>query len=386
MTDRDLMESSKEQPLQPGLKIIIAGGGTGGHLFPGIAIADVFKRRSARSQVLFITTGRPIEKRVLSKTDYDSLRITAAGFKGIGTVGKLKALVKLPVGLLASLRLLIRFRPDVVIGMGAYSAAPVVVAAWMGRVLRVIHEQNRIAGMTNRFLARFADRIYTSFADTDMGGYPEKIRYTGNPVRREILERLAEQPVRAPGRKFTVLILGGSQGAHAINTAVIQALEELDDVRKFKFIHQSGEADLETVRQGYAAGGVEALVEAFFDDMAACYAAADLVICRAGATSVAEVAAAGLAAVFIPYPHAADNHQYYNAKSLVAAGAAEMIDQGEASGQVLADRINACAADETALRQKQAALRALSRPDAAEVLADDIGRALRHRRRRRQQG
>lgn len=370
------MANSTEAHPRPGMRIVIAGGGTGGHLFPGIAVAEVFRRKSPDSRVLFITTGRPIEKRVLGRTDYECLRISAAGFKGIGMGGKLKALFKLPAGLLVCLWFFARFRPDVVIGMGAYSAAPVLVAARVLRIFRVIHEQNRIPGMTNRFLARFANRIYTSFPETEMGGYPEKIQYTGNPVRRQILEGLALERDRARGEKFVVLVLGGSQGAHAINTAVIQALEDLDDARGIRFIHQSGAPDLETVRQGYAKAGVEAVVEPFFDDMAACYAAADLVICRAGATSVAEVAAAGLAAVFIPYPHAADNHQYFNAKSLVDAGAAEMISQAEASGPVLAERIKAYAADEAALRQKQAAVRKFSRPEAAEALVDDICRAL----------
>lgn len=386
MMDKECMVNSQGALPGSGLRIVIAGGGTGGHLFPGIAVAEAFRRKSAESRVLFITTGRPVEKRVLGRTDYECLRISAAGFKGIGIRGKLKALFKLPAGLFACLWCFVRWRPDVVIGMGAYSAAPVIVAAWMLRILRGIHEQNRIPGMTNRFLARFANRIYISFADTEMGGYPEKIRYTGNPVRREILERLACEPGRAAGEKFVVLVVGGSQGAHAINTAVVRALEDLGDASAFRFIHQSGEPDLETVRQGYSEAGVEALVEPFFDDMAACYAAADLVICRAGATSVAEVAAAGLAAVFIPYPHAADNHQYFNAKSLVDAGAAEMIGQAEASGPALAERIRAYAADETALRQKQAAARKFSRPDAAEALVEDICRALYHENRRNKQG
>ena len=161
----------------PGLRIVIAGGGTGGHLFPGIAIAEAFEARSADSRLLFITTGRPIEERVLANSTYATCRIMAAGFKGVGPVGKLKALFKVPAGLIAALLLLIRFRPHAVIGMGAYSAAPVVVAAWMLRIFRAIHEQNCIAGMTNRFLGRFANRIYVSFPDTAIGGSPEKILF-----------------------------------------------------------------------------------------------------------------------------------------------------------------------------------------------------------------
>lgn len=359
-----------------GMRIVIAGGGTGGHLFPGIAIAEAFKRRSASNRVLFITTGRPIESRVLSQTDFETVQIAAAGIKGMGLAGKLKALIKVPVGILGSLALFLRFRPHVVIGLGGYSAAPVIIAAWMTGIFRVIHEQNRIPGMTNRFLARYAHRIYVSFSDTDMGGYTEKIRAAGNPIRLEIVEQMADKPKAAPPEAFTVLILGGSQGAHSINTAVIEALPYLAASRMYRFIHQTGTTDVEMVRQGYEKAGTESRVDAFFDDMAACYADADLIVCRAGATSVAEVAAAGLPAIFIPYPHAADNHQYFNAKSLVDAGAGEMIDQAALDGRLLAERIDYYASNDPVRQEMQAKIFAFSRPHAADEVAEDICRAL----------
>lgn len=355
-----------------GLRIVIAGGGTGGHLFPGIAIAEAFRRRSADNQVLFITSGRPIEARVLSQTDYKTVRIAAAGVKGKGIFEKMRALIKVPVGILASIALFIRFKPNVVIGMGAYSAAPVIIAAWMLGICRVIHEQNQIPGMTNRFLARYAHRIYVSFSNTDMGRHQEKIRFTGNPVRLEIGAQMPTELSEAASKAFTVLILGGSQGAHSINTAVIEALDYLTESRQFLFIHQTGTADVDMVRQGYANAGIDARVASFFDDMAACYAAADLIVCRAGATSVAEVAAAGLPAIFIPYPHAADNHQYFNAKSLVDGGAGEMIEQADLDGRVLADRINYYAENESVRSQMKAKIAAFSRPQAADELAEDI--------------
>lgn len=381
MKSRADIAENPEDGADGGLRIVIAGGGTGGHLFPGIAIAEAFQARSAESRMLFITTGRPIEERVLATGTYATCRITAAGFKGVGPVGKLKALFKVPAGLIAALLLLVRFRPHAVIGMGAYSAAPVITAAWMLRIFRAIHEQNCIAGMTNRFLGRFANRIYVSFPDTAIGGSPEKILFTGNPIRGEIAQAQAqaEEVPEAGAKPFTVLILGGSQGAHAINLSIMAALAHLQAsewAARIRFIHQTGAADCEMVREAYAKAGIEARVEAFFDDMAACYAAADLIICRAGATSVAEVAAVGLPAVFIPYPHAADNHQYFNAKSLVDAGAAEMIGQEEAEGHVLTERILFYAENEDTRSRMQAAIRAFSRPDAANAIVSDICRAL----------
>jgi len=363
-----------------GLRVVIAGGGTGGHLFPGIAIAEAFRQRAADSRVLFVTTGRPIETRVLSRTDYRTARIPAAGVKGKGVSGKLAALVKVPAGILAALALFIRFRPDAVIGMGGYSAAPVILAAWMMRIFRVIHEQNRIPGMTNRFLAKYAHRIYVSFADTDMGGYAEKVRLTGNPIRTEIADQLSQEKTSGSTGSFTVLILGGSQGAHAINMTVLAALSRLTGAQAFRFIHQTGEADVEKVQAGYERAGIKARVSAFFDDMAACYASADLAVCRAGATSVAEVAAAGLPAIFIPYPYAADNHQYFNAKSLSESGAAELIEQSALDGEHLAERINYYARHESVRREMQAKIGAFAMPQAAAEIAADISGALESRK------
>ncbi|HMA67005.1 MAG TPA: UDP-N-acetylglucosamine--N-acetylmuramyl-(pentapeptide) pyrophosphoryl-undecaprenol N-acetylglucosamine transferase, partial [Desulfosalsimonadaceae bacterium] len=285
---------------------------------------------------------------------------------------KMRALVKVPAGFAASFAIFWRFRPDAVIGMGAYSAAPVILAAWAARIFRAVHEQNRIAGMTNRLLAPFANRIYVSFPDTRIGRCPGKIRYTGNPIRREIGRETGETGAPEDGRKFCVLVAGGSQGAHQINTAIIAALPGLKSPETLRFIHQTGMADLEAVRQGYAGAGIEASVEAFFDDMAACYAAADFTICRAGATSVAEVAAAGIPAVFIPYPYAADNHQYHNAKALEDAGAAEVVPQEAADGRLLAGRINYYAGERGVRMQMQERMRNFARPNAARAIAEDI--------------
>ncbi len=368
-------EEIREAP-EKGRLLVIAGGGTGGHLLPGVAVADAFMQHSHANRVVFVTTGRPVEKRVLAGRGYETVRIEASGFKGTGASGKVRALARMFSGVFSALRLFRKQRPDAVLGMGAYSAAPVVLAAWMLGIFRAIHEQNRLPGMTNRLLARFSNRVYVSFEDTDIRGCRESIVFTGNPVRRDIAECGAEARKQAPADFLTVLVLGGSQGAHQINKSVKDALEWLDEPGKFRFIHQSGEADLEEVREGYADAGVSGRVEAFFDDMAACYREADIAVCRAGATSIAEIAAAGLPAVFIPYPYAADNHQYFNAKPLAEAGAAELIEQSEADGKTLARRLNRYAADRAALGRMKERAAGFSKPDAADVLVSDICRSL----------
>jgi UDP-N-acetylglucosamine--N-acetylmuramyl-(pentapeptide) pyrophosphoryl-undecaprenol N-acetylglucosamine transferase len=359
-----------DKAVKGALRVVIAGAGTGGHLFPGIAVAEALRLRHPESRVLFITTGRPIEKRVLSRTDYETHRIRAAGFKGVGITGKLKALFLMPQGVIGAMRLLLWFKPHGVLGMGGYSAIPVLLSAWLLRIPRAIHEANRIAGMTNRFLAPFAERIYTSFPDTKIAGKSRALKFTGNPIRRAITGKNGKRA--GEGERFTILILGGSQGAHTVNQAVIQALEYLRDRDAFYFIHQSGTADEKFVRRGYAAAGVQARVSSFFDDVANCYSSADLAVCRAGAATIAEVAAARLPAILIPYPHAADNHQFFNAKSLADRGAAEMIEQAELNGEALAARIMACWRNRSALSGLRERVAEFSRPEAADVLASDF--------------
>ncbi len=217
------------------------------------------------------------------------------------------------MGLIQSATVLIKFGPDVVIGLGGYSAGPVVVAAWLLRIPRVIQEQNVIPGITNRLLARFADLIFTSFPDTAIAAPIEKICFTGNPVRDEIIKAF-DASASEKNRRFTVLILGGSQGARGLNRLVIAALDHLKETDRFRFIHQTGPADLQDAAIAYAEKDIANTTAPFFTDMAALYARADLVICRAGATTVAEIIAAGKPAVFIPFPHATDNHQVYNAQ------------------------------------------------------------------------
>lgn len=359
------------------LRIIIAGGGTGGHLFPGIAIAETFMHRQPKTRILFVSSGKKLEETVLAKTDFEKKKISIEGFKGKHLTAKLSSLVKLPKGLAESLRMLIAFKPDVVIGMGAYSAGPVVSSAWMLRIFCVIHEQNSIPGITNRLLANFANRIYVSFADTKIKARAEKIYFTGNPVRKEILDAICQNRnsgVKAKNNhpKFDVLILGGSQGAHSINMFVIDALKYLKEPVKYKFVHQTGSQDVDIVQKAYSESKIEFVVAPFFEDMAIRYQNADLVICRSGATTVAELTAAGSAVIFIPFPFATDNHQVVNARALVEDGAAEMILEEELSARLLSDKIQYYAGHPDILEKRKAKMRQFGKPDAAQRIVDDI--------------
>jgi len=239
-----------------------------------------------------------------------------------------------------------------------------------------------LPGITNRILGRLVDRIYLTFDKSREYFNPDKVRVTGNPVRDEILA-LASAPAGkvdgAGGRAFTVLVVGGSQGAQPINLAVAEALPFLKDVRDVRFVHQTGERYVEDMRQAYAGAGIEARVEAFFDDMASLYEQADMIICRAGATTVAEISVAGKAAVFIPFPFAADDHQTQNALALANIGAAEMIRQEEVNGAGLAKLIRGYRENPVLLTEMAAKARALGRPDAARVIVDDMYRLMEGR-------
>lgn len=365
------------------LKIVMAGGGTGGHLFPGIAIAREFKRRNPDSEILFVSTGNPLERTVVAKAGFAMATISVEGLKGRGLWRQARAFIKLPRSMFQAMRILIDTRPDLVIGLGSYSAGPTVLSAWLRRIGIVLHEQNLLPGITNRFLARFADRICVSFVETAERFEPNKVLWTGNPVRSDILDRKQKdtglQEQSETDSKFTVLIVGGSQGAHSVNLAVIEALEHLTNGNRFEFIHQTGTADKAFVSDAYARHGVPAVAEAFFEDMASCYEAADLIICRAGATTIAEITALGKPAIFVPFPHAADNHQVLNANTLVKSGAAEMILEENLDGAVLAQRIKHLCEHPELLQAIGQKVSALGKPEAAGAIADACYRVLEAR-------
>ncbi|MFQ5486433.1 MAG: undecaprenyldiphospho-muramoylpentapeptide beta-N-acetylglucosaminyltransferase, partial [Desulfobacterales bacterium] len=338
------------------MRVIIAGGGTGGHLFPGIAIAQELMARDQKNMVLFVNSGRPFERSILSKTGFEQKSITAEGIKGRSLWRQISAVLKIPKGIYDSVQIMSNFRPEIVIGIGSYGSGVVVLGAWLKGLKVVLHEQNIIPGITNRILSHFADRIYVSFEKTKDRLNPKRVRVTGNPVRKEILKCSAGDAEKNFGDekrrgRLTVLIVGGSQGAHSINMAVLEALEKIDEKEKFYFIHQSGVKDFSEVRHRYRDLGFMARVESFFSDMASLYQQADLVICRSGATTVAEITAVGKGVIFIPYPFAADDHQSINAKALKRMGAAEMIPEKDLTGEMLSDRIRHYASHRVALHQ-----------------------------------
>ncbi len=361
---------------QHGLRIVIAGGGTGGHLFPGIAVAEEIRARHPAHQVLFISRGNEFERTALVRAGFPLATISVEGLKGRGRWNQLRGLCRLPGSIVQSLLRLRAFRPHLVIGLGSYSAGPVVVAAWLRRIPVALCEQNVLPGITNRVLARLADRIFTSFDQTEAGFDAARVLWTGNPLRRQIVARStgATLPGTTPVRRFTVLVIGGSQGAHRINTAVIEALGGLGDAAGFFFIHQTGSADEAMVTEAYRRSGVAARVQSFFDDMAAQYGQAHLIICRAGATTVAEITALGKAAVLIPYPHAADDHQHRNARRLVDAGAAELIDERQLNGARLSERIRFFASRPEVLNRMENHAARLGQPDAARRIVDECFR------------
>ena len=359
------------------LRLIVAGGGTGGHLFPGIAMAEELISRDPNNRVLFVGTGKPFEQSALTAAGFKGRAVDVAGLKRRGLRNGAIALAKLPGALAASARIIRDFRPHLVIGVGGYSAGPVAVAARMASIPVVLHEQNMLPGITNRALAPLARRIYVSFGGTRIGGkYADRVRVLGNPVRRGILVEgqrdKGTKGQRGNERFLTVAVLGGSQGAHAVNMAMVDAAGLLKDRERIRFVHQTGPNDAEAVAAGYREAGVSADVRAFFQDMGPVYAAADLIICRAGATTVAEVTALGKPAVFIPFPFAADDHQTLNARGPADTGGAELIPQERATGGVLARRIDYYADHPEALRRMADRSRRFGKPDAARRIVADI--------------
>jgi len=319
------------------LKIMIAGGGTGGHLFPGIAIAQAFTVKDPCNKIVFVSIGNALEQSMLSEKGFELKQIRVEGFKQRGVINQVKALLKIPIAIFQSIRIIKKFKPSLVIGVGSYAAGPVAAAAKLLKIKIVLHEQNILPGLTNRMLAGIADRIYVSFENPPAVFNPAKTRITGNPVRSGILRAAGRE--REKKQVFTVLIIGGSQGAHSINMAIEDALQHIPDPDRFFFIHQTGAKDLDRVTQAYRERGMSGKIRAFFSDMAEPYNLADLIVCRAGATTVAEVTALGKAVIFIPFPFAADNHQVLNARMLSDVRAAETILEKDLDGGLLARRI-----------------------------------------------
>jgi len=366
--------------------IIIAGGKTGGHLFPGIAIAQALDRIFDRifeqtleqtnhhMNILFVGTTAPFEIQTLEKYGYSHKAIVSKPIKGGNLLSKAFSICILFISLIQSMIIMKNFKPDFVLGVGGFSSFAIVLAAWIFKIPTAIQEQNAFPGLTNRLLSRFARTIFTSFKDTKGFACKAKLNYVGNPVRRtDSVEPIGNLNLNNfDPDKFTLLVTGGSQGATSINTAFMDALELMSDTDKFNIIHQTGINDEGKILQKYDRLKIKATAKAFFHNMPQLQDVADLVITRAGAGTISELCIKGLPAILIPFPHAADDHQTYNAKALEEQGAAVMIKDNELTGQVLKETLENLIKNKDRLDQMAEILKQFAMPDADEKIANHI--------------
>jgi UDP-N-acetylglucosamine--N-acetylmuramyl-(pentapeptide) pyrophosphoryl-undecaprenol N-acetylglucosamine transferase len=370
------LKSDHDQAMEadgaPGARILMVAGGTGGHIFPALAVAEELRQRGQNSgaayRIEFLGTHRPLEAKLIPAAGFPLRAVDAAGLKGIRGIQRLRNLWVLPRTALVTAGILRAFRPQVVVGVGGYLAGPVMLEAALVGIPTVLIEPNARPGFTNRLLAPVVRIAALGFSET-APVYGKKARVTGLPVRRAFFDI----PPRSASPRFTVLVVGGSQGSQAINRALMKALPLLaQEPGEMRIIHQTGEHDYNEVLKAYQERSLVAEVHAFIDDMPGTLAQADLVISRAGATAVAELAAAGRAALLVPFPGAADQHQLENAHAMEKAGAARVIVQSDLTPERLAKEIRELMASPAALDRMETSARGLARPDAAARIADLI--------------
>jgi UDP-N-acetylglucosamine--N-acetylmuramyl-(pentapeptide) pyrophosphoryl-undecaprenol N-acetylglucosamine transferase len=380
-------------------RLLIAGGGTGGHLFPGVAIAEELRARDGEAVVRFVGTARGIEARVLPDLGWDLTLIEVSGLKTVGLFGMLKGLLRLPRALWQARRIVKQFAPTAVIGVGGYASGPVVLMARLAGIPTAICEQNSIPGLTNKILGKLVRAVFLSFGESKRFFAEEKVVMSGNPVRRQLAAALLAEPAplgvdaipeaidasfasqaaaaavaaaaaARPEQPLCVLVCGGSLGAVAVNRLAAEALTSISRKRPLRIVHQTGATGYDDTVARYRAADVPAECSAFIKDMASVYRQADLIVSRAGATTVAELAIAGKPAIFIPYPFAADNHQEINAKEMAEAGAALSLRQAGLTAEALAAAIEPLLDDAARRAGMGAAMKSLARPQAAAVVVD----------------
>jgi len=346
------------------MRAIIAGGGTGGHVIPALAIAAELKSRYG-CDLLFVGTARGMEARLVPAAGYTLKLIDVGQLNRVSLMTRIKTLAGLPLSILASWRILSEFKPDVVIGVGGYASGPALIAAILRGVPTMILEANVIPGFANRKVARWVKAAAVHFEET--GRWFPHFEVTGMPARRAFFEVSPRPEDAAP----TLLLFGGSQGARALNRVLVESASELKvRIPGLRIMHQTGQPEFEKIAEQYRAAGVEAEVSAFIDDMPARFAEADLVVSRSGASSVAEITAAGKPTIFVPLPTAADDHQRYNAENLVKKNAALMIPEAELSRERFVAEVADLFADHKRLAEIGAAARKLAHPDAAAHIAE----------------
>ena len=356
---------AKNEPI----RLLLTGGGTGGHLFPAVATAQEFRRQKPETEILFVGTRRKMDTESLARYGFNSESIVSYGVKGKSIAQLIKAVSTLPLSYIQAVRIIKKFRPDIILGVGGYVTGPVVAAGRGCGVPTLIHEQNSMPGLANRKLAKIVDKICLSLPGSEVCFPAGKIVHTGNPVRKNILDLFGREKQEKSG-KLTLLVLGGSQGAHMVNNLVAEAflLQDHRLFAKIDIVHQTGEKDAASVKETYDKAGIQAQVKPFFENMDEVYAGADLLVSRAGATTLSEIAVLGKPAILIPYPYAADDHQTKNGEYYVAGGGALMYQEKELSAGVLAKCIDDLVSDSEKLAKMGAAMRNLSFPDAAEKI------------------
>jgi len=345
------------------MRAVLAGGGTGGHVIPALAIAHEL-REIYSAEIIFIGTSRGIENRLVPAAGFELKLVEVGALKNVSITRRLQTVTALPAALFRSWKILSDFQPDVVIGVGGYASGPAMLAAALSGVPTLAFEPNVVPGLANRVMAPIVSSAAVHFEETRH--YFQRCQVTGVPVRRPFFNL----PPKPPGSPPTLLVFGGSQGAHAINDTVISSLEALSrQVPRIHIIHQTGERDYNGAQAAYLRAGAPAEAFPFIEDMPEMFARGDLLVCRSGASTVAEVTAAGKPAVFIPFPHAADDHQLRNAEALERAGAAVLIAERDLSSERLVGAVGELLGDPARLARMSVASRKLSHPDAAREIA-----------------
>jgi UDP-N-acetylglucosamine--N-acetylmuramyl-(pentapeptide) pyrophosphoryl-undecaprenol N-acetylglucosamine transferase len=354
---------------------MVAGGGTGGHVFAGVAVADAWRARfGPGTPVVFVGAQGRIEEKLVPRAGYPLLLLKLGSLKSVSLGRRLKTFYQLPIALARSAAYILKHQPQAVLGVGGFASGPLVLMArglrFLGltRARTAILEQNSVPGFTNRLLGRFVDQVFCSFPGTEKQFLGKQVVITGNPVRGTMsrLKPAARDP-------FTIFIFGGSQGARGINVMVLDSLPHLGALKsRLRFIHQTGEADFERVLEGHRQAGTNARVEKFIYEMPAAYAESSLLICRAGSSTLAELASVGRAAVLVPLPTASDNHQEKNARVFSDVGAALLLEQGAGGGERLAKLIQQCVADRSQIDRIEQAVTAFCRPDAARDIVETL--------------
>lgn len=366
------------------LRIIIAGGGTGGHLFPGIAIARELKKRCEKVHILFIVGRRKMERDIILKAGFEIRSIDVEGMLGKDLLQMIRAFFKIVISSIQSLFIMRDFKPHLTVGVGGYTSGPVCLIGWILRIPTAIHEQNSIPGITNRILAPLVKKVFISFEESKMYFKKGKLFLSGNPIRDELMNpeifprKISKSIDETIKQRFVILVMGGSQGAKAINKAVLSALRKLKEGGFLPFvIHQTGSQDLKEVIADYHTLGIDGEVMAFIEDMAAAYTRADLVICRAGATTIAELAALGKPSILVPYPYATHKHQDVNARALAAHGGADIILQRDLNGNNLAEKIRMYMEKPDVLKQMSLFALKAGRPQAKQIIVEQLMELIR---------